>query len=150
MKYGAIAFASGCLALGAMASELAPVGDRTTPLTLTENGSPVYTVLYHGGAEADRDAALDLAAELGKAAGTAAFPVAPDTAAPDKFISLGATRQAEAAGVGKSLPAGKTAVEIGEKNGNIYLVGSDSASDAAAAFLEGDCGIRFFTDAITR
>jgi|GEM_PF-1430953 len=136
--------------IGVTGSVLDPVGIKKTDLKLTLARNAVYTVIFSPGDADGQKAAQELAEMLKKLSSGAQFKVVgDDSMTSGKFISVGRTHQAQAAGIGNSLPFGKSAFEIRVIDGNIYLLGSVTSYDAVMGFLEGDLKCRFFTPAIS-
>lgn len=148
-----MAIATGIVGVYAAESVLVPAGDIQTGLDLVADGAAAYSVIYEN--SQDASAAADLASELGKAAGNGvSFQVIDVSglsaeAMPARYISVGLTGSAVERGIGASFKPEMSMAEIKVIDGNIYLAGAMSSEEATMAFLEGDCGIRYFTDEIT-
>ena len=131
--------------LTATGSVLDPVGTQKTNLKLASAENATYQIVFSSGDSDGIEAANKLASILKKISSGVSFKVVNDSSQlSGNFISIGHTHQAKTAGIGKSLPAGKSAFEIKVLDKNIYLLGSVTNFDAIMGFLEGGSQVSFF------
>ncbi len=129
-------------------NSLAPKGDRTFDLNITQDGKPAFSILVPENANSlDKKAAELLAQALKLGCGIDFKVVSEDQYRGGSVISLGKTSLYKASGLKPSIDLDFEGYSIDAKDGNLFLVGGSrrGSISAAIALIEEDLGGRFYS-----
>jgi len=141
---------------GLIATAVMCAGCNAAPITITSQGKSTFTIVLAANAPSSIVAAAkELQQDIAKSTG-ATLPISKETSVAKDIISLGQTSQAKAAGVDLK-GVGEEGYRILTKNGNIYIIGTDTAdgtitkdggtsngtANGVYSFLEDYLGVRW-------